>query len=198
MIVFNNTSSAKPFIKLKEFYEKAVRSEQKIVEAACISSFSTELSEVDSRFVNIKYVQDNDLIFFSNYNSPKSQQFKTHEKISVAIFWNEINVQIRMKGLIKKSDKKISDKHFKNRSDKKNALAIASSQSKKIDSYESFIELYDSTLKNADLSQRPKYWGGFSFTPFYFEFWEGNAYRINKRISYKKVNDEWISFFLQP
>ena len=38
--------------------------------------------------------------------------------------------------------------------------------------------------------QRPSYWGGYSFKPYYFEFWEGQN-RLNKRTIYKRINSEW-------
>ena len=28
---------------------------------------------------------------------------------------------------------------------------------------------------------RPDFWGGFSFVPYYFEFWQGHKNRLNKR-----------------
>ena len=39
---------------------------------------------------------------FSNYKGPKSNQFKDHNQISVIIYWESIDLQIRMKAKIKK------------------------------------------------------------------------------------------------
>ena len=92
-----------------------------------------------------------------------------------------------------------SDEYFYNRSRKKNALAIISRQSKKLDSYNNFVDKYNKTLeRNKDLDKRPDYWGGFSFRPNYFEFWEGHKNRLNKREVYNLENGLWERDYLQP
>ena len=58
---------------------------------------------------------------------------------------------------------------------------------------------YEEVLKHSeDLGKRPDYWGGFSFTPYYFEFWQGHQSRINKREVFEKNSDDWMRYFLQP
>ena len=137
--------------------------------------------------------------FFSNYNSPKSIQFKSHEQISALIFWNSTNVQIRMKAKIQKTNSKFSDEHFKSRDTTKNLLAILSKQSEPITSYDDFLRNYEKNLSSkSKIITRPDYWGGFSFSPYYFEFWEGHDSRINKRKFYELKNQEWRGGFLQP
>ena len=85
-----------------------------------------------------------------------------------------------------------------NRAEEKNALAISSSQSKPIDSYNQVKENYNKSLKNDDLKKCPEFWGGYSFTPYYFEFWEGHESRLNKREAYEKSDDSWKHLILQP
>jgi len=198
MITFQNISEEKPFLKFREEYERALLSKQLIIEAMCVSSYCNASKTVDSRYVNLKIVDDKELIFFSNYNSPKSMQFNTHKKVAINIFWNTTNVQIRMKGNIKKASKKYNQKYFENRSIKKNALAISSSQSKKIKSYELVTEKYKNVLENTNLTLCPEHWGGFIFKPFYFEFWEGHSNRLNHRVAYELSGDKWTQFYLEP
>ena len=81
----------------------------------------------------------------------------------------------------------------------KNAIAISSNQSSKIDSYESVVRNYEEALNMInENTERPEYWGGFTFTPYYFEFWEGNKNRINKRVAYQFIKNDWKTFILQP
>jgi pyridoxine/pyridoxamine 5'-phosphate oxidase len=103
-----------------------------------------------------------------------------------------------MKAKIKKTSNDYNQKYFFDRSEEKNALAISSNQSKLIDSYNQVKENYNKSLKNDDLKKCPEYWGGYSFTPYYFEFWEGHESRINKRETFKKINGVWEQSFLQP
>jgi pyridoxamine 5'-phosphate oxidase len=198
MIKFLNESVSEPFIIFKKKYLEALKSNQKSIEAICVSSFSKENNEVDSRFVNLKFIDHESLIFFTNYNSIKAKNFKSHKQASIAIYWNSINIQFRFKGKIKKAKKNFNIDYFKNRSKHKNALAISSSQSKIIDSYDSVLKKYQQSLQSSNLRDCPNYWGGYIFQPYYLEIWEGHESRINKRVAYKSSEGEWNNFFLEP
>ena len=196
MIKFNDIPSYKPYELFKDYYEKALSAGQSSIEAICISSSIND--EVDSRFVNLKYITGDEWIFFSNYNSPKALQFLDNKNIACIFYWNKINIQIRLKAKIRKTNKAFSDDYFSKRLDTKNALAISSDQSRPVNSYEDVISRYEHTLSTENLIIRPEYWGGYSFTPYYFEFWEGHESRLNKREAYEKSDDNWKHLILQP
>jgi pyridoxine/pyridoxamine 5'-phosphate oxidase len=119
-------------------------------------------------------------------------------QISACFYWSSTDTQIRMKAYIEQTPKEYNQAYFVNRDKKKNALAIMSKQSNSIHSYESLKNNYEMILENNDLTKCPDYWGGFSFIPFYFEFWEGHESRINKREVFNKIDDTWEQSFLQP
>jgi len=198
MIQFNNLNQEIPYQILKDKYDKAANAGQKSIEAISVSSFNKEIHEVDSRYVNLKLIINDEFIFFSNYNSPKASAFSLFDQITALMYWSSTNVQIRMKAKIKKTSNAFNQKYFLDRSEEKNALAISSNQSKPIDSYNQVKENYNKSLKNDDLKKCPKFWGGYSFTPYYFEFWEGHESRLNKREAYEKSDDSWKHFILQP
>ena len=198
MIKFINSCSKEPYKALKDKYNEAKNAGQKNIEAICISSYDIINKEVDARFVNLKYVDNKKFIFFSNYESPKALSFNTHNQISALVYWSSINVQIRMKAKIKRTTDKFNQKYFFDRSEEKNALAISSNQSKPIKSYSQVIENYNKSLESDDLKKCPEFWGGYSFTPYYFEFWEGHESRINKREVFDKIDGIWKHSFLQP
>ena len=198
MIQFNNLNQEIPYLIFKEKYNESLNAKQKNIEAISISSFNREISEVDSRYVNLKLVTNDEFIFFSNYNSPKASSFNSHNQIAALVYWPSINVQIRMRAKIKRTTDEFNQNYFFDRSEEKNALAISSNQSKPINSYSQVIENYNKSLKNDDLKKCPEFWGGYSFTPYYFEFWEGHESRLNKREAYEKSDDSWKHLFLQP
>jgi len=198
MIELTEISKERPYLIFEQFYELALKKSQKNIDAICISSFSKKLNEVSARFVNLKIIKDNEFIFFSNYNSPKANDFQGHNQITALIYWNEINIQIRLKAIIKKTNRDFNVSYFKKRDKYKNALAISSSQSEIISSYKEVSESYLKSLSSNDLYICPDFWGGYSFTPYYFEFWEGHESRLNKREVYKKNNNHWDHFILQP
>ena len=198
MIEFKNLNQETPYLLFKEKYDEASNAGQKNIEAISIASFNKEKNEVDSRFVNLKIIDHDNFIFFSNYNSPKSLAFKSHNQVSVNIYWPVINLQIRMKAKISKKERSYNQAYFLKRSAEKNALAISSDQSKSISSYDLVVKNYNEVKKDMDLKECPEYWGGFTFKPYEIEFWEGNSFRLNKRNMYKLVDDTWHHNILQP
>lgn len=198
MIEFNNLNNETPYKLLKEKHDEAFDAGQKNIEAISISSYNKEIDEVDSRYVNLKFITNDEFIFFSNYDSPKAYSFNSNNQIAVLLYWSSINVQIRIKAHIKKTSKEFNQKYFFDRSEEKNALAISSNQSKLIKSYSQVKENYNKSLESDDLKKCPEYWGGYSFTPYYFEFWEGHESRLNKREVFDKTDGIWKHSFLQP
>ncbi|MDC0990270.1 pyridoxine 5'-phosphate oxidase C-terminal domain-containing protein [Gammaproteobacteria bacterium] len=198
MIQFDNLKQEIPFILLKAKYDEAVNANQKSIEAISISSYDRQIKEVSSRFVNLKFISGEEFIFFSNYNSQKASSFISHKQIAALLYWPSINVQIRIKAQIKKTTSEFNQKYFFDRSEKKNALAISSNQSNPINSYTQVEENYNRSLKSDDLKKCPDFWGGYSFTPYYFEFWEGHELRLNKREVYEKNDNSWSHGILEP
>ena len=199
MIKFFNLNSEKPYIHFKTLYEKALENGQKGIEAISVSSYNKSSSEVEARYVNLKYIANNEWIFFSNYHSPKANQFESHSQVSILIYWASINIQIRMKAKIFKTSLKFSDEHFQGRTKKKNALAISSDQSQIIKSFDEVAKNFHSTLESmTPETVRPDSWGGYSFVPYYFEFWQGHENRFNKRHVFEQQEDKWEERLLQP
>ena len=197
MIKFTNLKN-KPFNLFETYYKKAEDAGQLNADAMCISSINKKNNTPHSRFVNLKYVKGNELIFFSNYQSNKAKQFESCNAVACVFFWPAINIQIRIQGVINKTSPAISDKHFVSRSLEKNALAISSNQSSIISSLDEVKQKFDNVLYNKNLSKRPNYWGGYSVKPNYFEFWEAGTNRLNKREQFLFNTDNWVSSVLEP
>lgn len=198
MIQFINTLNNEPYLRLKAEYEDALKNNQEYIEAISIASYSKNNNYVDSRFVNLKFIDGEKFIFFTNYNSKKGEQLKSHNQIAVNIFWQKTNTQIRIKANVKKSSLEYNNSYFRSRSLQKNALAISSQQSQTISSYSQVVDKYEEVMKSNDLKKCPSYWGGYEFIPFEIEFWKGNQFRLNKRDLYIKVNDSWNHHILEP
>ena len=68
MIEFNNLSQETPYSVFKEKYNESVQANQTNIEAMCIASYSLNQKEANARFVNLKFINDKEFIFFSNYH----------------------------------------------------------------------------------------------------------------------------------
>lgn len=196
MISFNLSKDIIPYNIFLDMYMLAQRASQKNIEAACFSTCSDKKIP-HSRFINIKYINDNEFIFFSNYQSLKAQDIQSNNNVALTFFWSSINVQIRIQGTISKLDDNRSNDHWKLRQNQKNILSISSNQSSPIASYSKVKKKYEE-FSNHDLSNRPNYWGGYAIIPNYFEIWQGHESRINKREVFELCDDNWKNFFLEP
>jgi len=63
VIAFNNIEETEPYLLFKEHYSEAKKKGQKNIEAISIASYQRDSQEVDSRFVNLKYVEKNKWVF---------------------------------------------------------------------------------------------------------------------------------------
>jgi pyridoxamine 5'-phosphate oxidase len=199
-MLFNNLHKERPFELFHDYYARAEEHGDKFAEAGCISSVD-QANQPHSRFVNFKYFFEDNLIFFSNYESHKAQQFEVNNKVSVNFWWPNLEVQVRIEGIISKCEEKFSDEHFQGREPGKNIAAIISEQSKGIESYELLKDKYQAMkekVENGEYAEsRPEKWGGYQIKVNFFEFWEANDDRLNYRECYRRDGDSWSKFFLQ-
>ena len=75
MINFKNINKEVPYRLFKENYDMALSKGQKSIEAFSISSYNTKLNEVSSRYVNLKYVINDEFIFLVTITHPKLKLF---------------------------------------------------------------------------------------------------------------------------
>lgn len=198
MIGFKNLINERPYLIFKEKYDEAIYNKQRNIEAMSISTYHPERKEVDARYVNLKFIEHDKFIFFTNYKSPKANAIKQHNQIAALFLWPSINTQIRMRAFITKTSMDYNNLYFLDRTREKNALAISSNQSNRTSCYKKVVTNYNRSMEEDDLTKCPKYWGGYAFIPYEIEFWEGNEFRLNKRNLYIKDNASWKQFILEP
>ena len=80
MIEIKNINNSEPYALFLRLYNQALQNNERYIEAACISSFNEKNQEVESRYVNLKYIYDQEWIFFSNYDSQKAKDFEFHDQ----------------------------------------------------------------------------------------------------------------------
>lgn len=198
MIKFIDRSNEEPLSRFYDSYIFARDKKDLSSDVAIISSFSKKNNEVNSRCVNIKFIINDEFIFFSNYKSTKSFEFNEHNQVAAVFNWRNINYQVRIKGIVSRMPSSFNKDYFLTRDKDKNALSISSNQSMIISSFDDVKYKYENTKLQKDLSNCPDYWGGFSIKAYEIEHWEGHEYRLNKRELYRNENNEWKKFILEP
>lgn len=154
----------------------------------------------ESRIVLLKDINEKGLVFFTNYQSNKGKSIEKNMQISLLFFWPELERQIRINGFAEKTSGEISDKYFASRPFESQIGALASEQSKIIESRKMLENKFITELerhKNKTVL-RPQNWGGFLVTPVYFEFWQGRPVRLHDRIVFVKNEKNWDIYRLQP
>lgn len=168
---------------------------------AMVLSTYSQNKGVSSRVVLLKELQQDGFIFYTNYNSLKSEQIKLNPCVSLLFFWPDFQRQIRINGLVKKISHESSVNYFKKRPRKSQISAWASSQSSVIKDrffLEALFHDFEKKFKNKTIS-KPPYWGGYKVVPNSIEFWQGRESRMHDRFLYKKnQNNKWIINRLSP
>ena len=148
------------------------------------------------RTVLLKDIINGEFIFYTNYESRKSNEINETAKGAICFYWKSLNRQIRLIGSIKKVSKKVSDEYYNSRSRGSRIGAWASQQSRELESREILmnkVKLLES--KYNDDIPRPDFWGGFALKPVEFEFWQDGDFRLHDRFILKPttVKNQWIA-----
>ena len=154
-----------------------------------------------SRVVLLRAVNTDGFVFYTNYNSIKGQQLAQVPYAALGFFWAQLQKQVRVEGRCEKIDVSESDNYFRTRPRESQIGALASAQSRPLDSR------YELERKVVELSRsyegkeivRPAWWGGFRVVPEVIEFWMGRSNRLHDRIRYERTTeDKWTSTRLYP
>ena len=156
-----------------------------------------------SRMVLLKKINDDGLVFYTNFNSKKGKDLDSNKSIAVNFWWRELQEQIRIEGEVEKLSAEKSDEYFNTRPLKSRVAAIVSQQSEKIESYEVLQkEIDDLTEKfklNKENPTRPEHCGLYLVKPKSIELWKEGDFRTHQRQKYIKKDDKnWESTFLSP
>tara|TARA_B100000927_G_C16440466_1_gene459524 strand:+ start:415 stop:999 length:585 start_codon:yes stop_codon:yes gene_type:complete len=193
-------SEMNPKLKVKDWLENAKNSVEGNWNAMCISTVD-ENNTPDSRMVLFKqYSSDDNLIFFTNYNSKKGQDIVSNESVCATFFWDKLDLQLRIKGVVKITSRDISEKYFNSRPFASRVAAIVSNQSNRIENYDSLHEQYERLQKelSEDELSCPLHWGGVEIVPSRIEFWEGHKNRLHKREVYELHDNVWSKHLISP
>ena len=162
---------------------------------------TNENNEPSVRMVLLKGLNQKGFVFYTNLNSPKSNDLKKNPKAEMCFHWKSLQRQIRIFGSIVKVDDKEADTYFSSRRYESRIGAWASDQSKVMKTREEFlkkIDEYEKKYKDANNLPRPKNWSGWCLSPISIEFWLGDENRLHERLKYNKISNNWKKEILYP
>jgi len=158
-------------------------------------------NEPSVRMVLLKGLSLKGFVFYTNLNSPKSNDLKKNSKAEMCFHWKSLWRQIRISGSVSEVSNKEADIYFNSRPYESRIGAWASDQSKIMNERNDLlkkIEEFKKKYKDEKKVPRPKHWTGWCLNPSSIEFWLGDKYRIHERLKYNKVSDKWKREILYP
>lgn len=189
-----------PVAQFDKWMQEAIQSDVADANAMVLSTVDDE-SLVSSRVVLLKFYDDNGLVFFTNYNSPKAKAIATHPQAAGLFWWPQFERQVRVQGHVSKISEKYSDEYFQVRSKDSNIAATISKQSEVLTNKQAFYDAYEQLKQEVESQeniQRPNYWGGFCLSIDSIEFWQGGNHRMHDRFKYVKSDSGWQINRLYP
>jgi pyridoxamine 5'-phosphate oxidase len=158
-------------------------------------------NEPKVRMVLLKGLSSKGFVFYTNLNSPKSNDLKKNPKAEMCFHWKSLQRQIRISGTVNEVSNEEADIYFNSRPYESRIGAWASDQSKVMNERGDFlkkIEEFKKKYNDEKKVPRPKHWSGWCLSPSSIEFWLGDKYRIHERLKYNKVSDKWKKEILYP
>uniref|UniRef100_UPI001180AEAD pyridoxamine 5'-phosphate oxidase n=2 Tax=Marinicella litoralis TaxID=644220 RepID=UPI001180AEAD len=188
-----------PLQQFEKWFQQARTAELKEVNAMSIATVRADgMPQV--RTVLLKIFDERGFVFFTNYNSAKSQEIQSNPKASILFPWLDLERQVRISGAVEKVSKVESLKYFASRPRGSQLGAWISEQSQVISSRKVLTTLLNQIkdkFKEGEVPL-PDAWGGYRIIPESYEFWQGRASRLHDRFKYTKDKDHWLINRLAP
>jgi pyridoxamine 5'-phosphate oxidase len=152
------------------------------------------------RIVLLKDFDERGFTFYTNYQSRKGEQLLHNPHAALTFLWIELERQVRIEGTVERVADADSDSYFNIRPLKSRLGAIASAQSRPIDSRDTLEQQFtDAEREYGETPPRPAHWGGYRLKPTWIEFWQGRRSRLHDRVAYTLSSDgQWQRERLQP
>ena len=184
-----------PILLFKNWLSEAEKNEIRDPNAMQLATVSKN-GMPSVRTVLLKDIIDTSFVFYTNYESRKSNEINETAKGAICFYWKSLNRQVRLTGSINKVSDQVSDKYYQSRSRGSRIGAWASKQSRELESREVLMEKVKLLESKYDEDiPRPTFWGGFALKPDEFEFWEDGDFRLHDRFVLKPtaLKNEWTA-----
>ncbi len=187
-----------PLLQLQQWLEQVVETNHPDPTAMVLASSGTD-RVISQRYVLLKGIETNGLLFYTDTSSTKGHQIAENSLVSALFPWHALERQVRVQGRAIPLNRQQVKDYFESRPIASQVAAYTSNQSQPIDSR---AELERRFLENIELFKEsvplPERWGGYLIEPNLIEFWQGGDHRLHDRFEYTLIGQAWSIRRLQP
>ncbi|OZI52527.1 pyridoxamine 5'-phosphate oxidase [Bordetella genomosp. 4] len=182
-VLLEETAAASPLEQFSLWFDQALQAQVPEPNAMTLATVDNT-GQPSARTVLIKGFDERGFVFFTNYESRKGRDLLANPRAALLFFWQPLERQVRIEGVIEKASAEESDAYFHSRPLGSRLGAWASEQSQPITRAE--LEAREQAFREryGDQPPRPPHWGGYRLVPTLFEFWQGRASRLHDRLRY--------------
>ena len=137
-----------------------------------------------NRVVLVKEFDRSSILFGSSSLSNKGQDIEHNPKVAGSFWWRESVQQIHFRGFASIASEERADRLFKERLRSAQLIAICSQQSQLLKSESDFKTKVAALNYSQKPLLRPSTWNIYQIIPIEYEFWQGDASRLHKRLRY--------------
>ena len=142
------------------------------------------------RMVLLKGVDRRGFVFYTNFDSRKGRELIVQPRAALGFHWKSLRRQVRIEGPVERVTDAEADAYFATRARVSQIGAIASDQSRPLDS-RATLEARVAEIEARYAGQsipRPPHWAGFRVIPAAIEFWKDGAFRLHDRIRFTRAD----------
>lgn len=162
---------------------------------------ATEDGVPSARVVLLKAFDARGFVFYSNLESRKSGELKANPKAALCFNWIARGRQVRIEGAVEQVSDAEADDYFATRPFGARIGALASKQSRSLESLETLADEVDALKQQYSEihpPSRPSNWSGWRVLPRAIEFWQEGKFRLHERDLYTRDGQGWKITKLYP
>ncbi|MFQ5844634.1 MAG: pyridoxamine 5'-phosphate oxidase [Planctomycetota bacterium] len=142
-----------------------------------------------ARVVLVRAIEDDSLVFFTDYESRKGRDLDHNPRAALLFFWPELDRQVRLEGRVERVGAEVSDAYFAQRERESRISATLSRQSRVVPDRETLDRRFRELTREYEGKPipRPERWGGYSLRPDAVELWQRRPHRLHDRFRYDRT-----------
>jgi pyridoxamine 5'-phosphate oxidase len=191
--------SADPVAEFHRWFSEAQKA--KVLEVNAMALATATRDAVPSvRIVLLKGYDERGFVFFTDYRSRKGAELEQNPQAALALYWGELERQVRITGPVSVVSRDESEAYFNSRPRLSRLSTWVSHQSEVIAGRQVLDNRGQRVAEQyPDDVPLPPHWGGYRVTPETVEFWQGRPSRLHDRLRYvRQKGGAWKLERLSP